>query len=195
MKTEKKSGKTLARRFTLSPENEEEEEERKNMVSSSTSYPRPRRVGVGALGKSTTSSSSQPLSLRDVEREVEDVFETHSVAEIREVRLMILAMGSIDWFFFDVSHAAFPPFSSVFVPPPSLDGYLLISVLYLLREKREEGPAELQAGDDDWMLRHGNFFSIFDFFPFFLFSHLNLLCPYTSKIQNFRRLRPRPAPR
>jgi len=58
------------------------------MVSSSTSYPRPRRVGVGALGKSaTSSSSSQTLSLRDVEREVEDVFETHSVAEIREVRL------------------------------------------------------------------------------------------------------------
>ena len=59
----------------------------KTMVSSSSSYPRPRRggVGVGALGKSS-SSSAQPLSLRDVEREIEDVFETHSVAEIREVR-------------------------------------------------------------------------------------------------------------
>jgi hypothetical protein len=65
------------------------------MVSSS--YPRPRRggVGVGAIGK--TSSPSQPLSLRDVEREVEDVFETHSVAEIREVRL-VNRWDRIDWF-------------------------------------------------------------------------------------------------
>ena len=52
--------------------------------SSSSSYPRPRRVGVGAAAKAA--SSQQLLSLRDVEREVEDVFETHSVAEIREVR-------------------------------------------------------------------------------------------------------------
>jgi hypothetical protein len=54
------------------------------VTSSSTSYPRPRRAGVGK--SSSASSSGQPLSLRDVEREVEDVFETHSVAEIREVR-------------------------------------------------------------------------------------------------------------
>lgn len=62
--------------------------------SSSASYPRPRRGGVGVVvgvnGKLSSSSTSQPLSLRDVEREVEDVFETHSVAEIREVRIWMV---------------------------------------------------------------------------------------------------------
>ena len=53
----------------------------KEAMTSSSAYPRPRRGGVG--GKC---SSSHPKSLRDIEAEVEDVFETHSVAEIREVK-------------------------------------------------------------------------------------------------------------
>lgn len=158
------------------------------MVSSS--YPRPRRggVGVGAIGK--TSSSSQPLSLRDVEREVEDVFETHSVAEIREVRLVnrygIELIG-----FLCFASCLFPPLRSFFCAASVAQWiHLDLSIVAATSESSERSSRVANGTRLLDAPHHGREKTMSNLFPFFS-------QPLHSKNRTFfpPRSRPRPAQR